>query len=309
MNSIDYYKILGLEKTATAAQVKNAYRKLARKFHPDLNPNDKDSKAKFQQINEANDVLSDPTKRKKYDQWGESWKQFEATGQDFEPSQRKKRQGREGQTFYFEGDPSHFFGKDDFSDLFGSYGDLFGNQNSQRKSAGYDVQADMEITLAEAYHGTSRIIQINNEKLRVTTKPGAYYGQQLRIKNKGGQAFNGGERGDIYVNIVVLPHNVFERKADDLIIRSDIDFYTAVLGGKLSVATLTKKVEMNIPKGIQNNRLLRLKGNGMPVYGKPNQFGDLLVRINIKVPVNLSPEEVALFKNLKKIDNQKVKSD
>ncbi len=305
----DYYVILGVQKNATQPDIKKAYRKLAVKYHPDKNQGDKLAEEKFKEVSEAHKVLGNPEKRKKYDQWGENWKQFEGAGQDFDPSQFSKRQNNKGQTYNFEGDPSQFFGKGNFSDLFGSYGDIFGKQNSQRKSAGYDVQADMEITLAEAYHGTSGIIQINNEKLRVTTKPGAYYGQQLRIKNKGGQAFNGGERGDIYVNIIVLPHNVFERKADDLIIQSDIDFYTAVLGGKLSVATLTKKVEMNIPKGIQNNRLLRLKGNGMPVYGKPNQFGDLLVRINIKVPVNLSPEEVALFKNLKKIDNQKVKSD
>jgi curved DNA-binding protein len=305
----DYYSILGVQKNATQADIKKAYRKLAVKYHPDKNQGDKIAEEKFKEVSKANEVLGNLEKREKYDKWGENWKQFEGANQGFDSSQFGNREKEDGQTFYYEGDPSQFFGKGDFSDLFGSYGDLFGNKNFHRKSAGYDVQANMEITLEEAYNGTSRIIQLNNEKLRVTTKPGAYNGQQLRIRNKGGQAVDGGKRGDIYVNIKVLPHKSFELKGNDLIFLADVEIYTAILGGKLSISTLSKKVEMNIPKGTQNNAMLRLKGNGMPVYGKSNQFGDLLVKVNIKVPTDLSTEELSLYENLQKLNKQKVKSD
>lgn len=305
----DYYSILGVQKNALQEDIKKAYRKLAVKYHPDKNQGDKSAEEKFKEVSEANEVLGNSEKRKKYDKWGENWKQFEGANQGFDSSQSGKRKKGDGQTFYYEGDPSQFFGKDDFSDLFGSYGDIFGNESFRGKSAGHDVRANMEITLEEAYNGTTRIIQLNNEKLRVTTKPGAYNGQQLRIRNKGGQAVNGGERGDIYVNIKVLPHKSFKRLGNDLIFLADVEIYTAILGGKLSISTLNKKMEMNVPKGTQNNALLRLKGNGMPVYGKSNQFGDLLVKINIQVPNDLSSEELSLYEKLQDINKQKVKSD
>lgn len=296
----DYYKVLGVEKSASQDDIRKAFRKLAVKFHPDKNPGDKKAEERFKEINEANEVLSDPDKRKKYDQLGANWKQYEQAG--YQPGAR----GQQGNPFgqYYEGDPSEFFGGNDgfsdfFSQFFGGGGSRMRSGAGQRARAGHDYQAEADLTLDEAYRGTSRVINLDGHKIRISTKPGAYDGQLLRIKGKGAPGAGGGAAGDLYVRIKILPHPLFQRDGDDLVKTKSIDLYTAVLGGKVDVQTLTGKLKMTVPAGTQPGQTLRLKGHGMPVYGKENQHGDLLVKLNVNIPKNLSAEQRTMFEKLR----------
>ncbi len=304
MNYKDYYKILGVSKNATQDEIKKAYRKLAVKYHPDKNPNDKKAEDRFKEIGEAFEVLKDPEKRKKYDHLGSNWKQYqnaEPGGYNYSNFSR----GSSGAESFFSG--GSFFGgqgggfSDFFNAFFGDMGGGFqsrGNQPSARK--GSDLKATMEITLNEAYLGASRILNVEGKKLRISTKPGAYHGQELRIKGKGSQGLNGGPRGDIYINIKVAPNSTFTRKGNDLLTDVNVDLYTAVLGGKIEVPTITGKINISIPKGTQNGKKMRIKGKGMPVYGKDGVYGDLIVNIIVEIPQNLTSEELKLFEKLKK---------
>ena len=302
MDYQDYYHILGIKKTATEDEIKKAYRKLALKYHPDKNPGDKKAEEKFKQITEANEVLSDPEKRKQYDQLGENWRQYKQTGkqggfnwsQGFEPG---------GESFYHGRTSDYFTG--DFSDFFNN---LFGGGSRRKKTAykGTDYQTEIDLTLEEAYHGTTRILQIHNQKIRITTKPGTRDGQQLRIRGKGQAGVNGGPAGDLFVKINVGHHHLYERKGNDLTQTLTLDVYTAVLGGKVEINTFTGAVRVNIPPGTQNDKVLRLKNKGMPVYGKKGRFGDMLVKINIQIPTRLSQKERELFNELKQLSNPKV---
>ena len=303
----DYYKILGVDKNANQKDIKKAYRKLASKYHPDKNPGDKATEEKFKEINEAHEVLGDAEKRKKYDTLGANWQQY-------------ARQGSGGgQSFYFEGDPSEFFGRrsrgrSGFSSFFNMF---FGNEGQdpfesfradrqqksqrQRNLRGRDMEAEMPITLMEAYHGSKRAFEINGRKMRITIKPGAYHGQKLRLRGKGQAGPSGGNAGDLYIVLKVQSDARFERQENDLIYEADIDFYTAVLGGKTEVPTMDGSVKLTIPKGSETGNTLRLKGKGMPVYGKTNVFGNLLVRLKVRIPKNLSAEEEELFKKLRSL--------
>jgi curved DNA-binding protein len=296
----DYYKSLGVDKSASQDEIRKAFRKLAVKYHPDKNPGDKKAEEKFKEINEANEVLSDPEKRKKYDQLGSNWKQYEQAG--YRPGERGP-----GNPFgqYYEGDPSDFFGGDEggFSDFFSQF---FGGGSSrtrggqrQRAQAGHDYQAEAVLTLEEAYHGTSRVINLDGQKIRVSTKPGAYDGQRLRVKGKGAAGAGGGPSGDLYVVLRIAPHPLYERRDDDLVQTKNVNLYTAVLGGKLEVQTFKGKLNINVPAGTQSGQTLRLRGHGMPVYGKPDHFGDMLVKIHVEIPKSLTEKQRELFEKLR----------
>ncbi len=289
----DYYKILGVSKTATTEEIKKAYRKLAVKYHPDKNPGNKTAEEKFKEANEANDVLSDPEKRKKYDELGENWKYYQNNNP---PPHQGFNQGRQ-QYQYSTSDED--FGGGNFSDFFESiFGNRFGGK-SRGPSKGEDYQTNVTLSLEEAYTGTARLLEVNGEKLQMKFKPGTSDGQNLRIKGKGGLAGKGGVRGDIYVNVHIPPHSYFERKGDDLYCDFPLDIYTAILGGKTNVRTLKGNIQLSIPKETDNGKILRLKGLGMPKYGKDNEFGDMYAKVKIVLPKNLSAEEIALFQQLK----------
>ena len=293
MNYKDYYKILGVDKNASQKEIKKAYRKLAAKYHPDKNLDDKASEQKFKEINEANQVLSDPEKRKQYEELGSNWEAYQQG--TYDPNQsRQKRRGQ--QSYTFQGDPSDFF-EQFFGGQFGGGGGQ--RQRQRRPYRGQDVEAMMEITLQEAYHGSNRIFEWEGKKMRIKIKPGAYHEQKIKIKGKGYASPSGGERGDLYIVFSLIPDVRFERAGVNLICSVKVDLYSAVLGGKIEVPTITGTVKMTIPKGTNSGKTLRLKGKGMPQYDKPKQFGDLLVKISAEMPTDLNPEEVDLFERLR----------
>ncbi len=299
MNYKDYYKILGVNTNASQKEIKKAYRKLAAKYHPDKNPDDKTAEDKFKELNEANEVLSDKEKREKYDTLGSNWEAYQNTGDDWRDyANRANQSGRN--TRYSQGDGSDFYGQggaggEDFSSFFETF---FGGRGGQPSFSGGDTQAEMPITLLEAYKGSKRTFEIHNEKLRITVKPGSYDGQQLKIKGKGQLGVKGGNRGDLYIILKVQKDPRFQRRADNLLYNVSIDLYTAILGGKIEVPTLTGTVKVTIPKGSETGKTLRLKGKGMPKYSKPSTYGDLLVKLNVSLPKSLTKEEEELFKKL-----------
>lgn len=314
MDYKDYYQILGVDKQASEKEIKKAYRKLATKYHPDKNPDDKAAEEKFKEITEAYEVLSDPEKRKKYEQLGANWEAFQQSG--FDPSQFQQGSGPfgdGGHTFVFEGDPSEFFGAGGssfFETFFGGHNgaDPFsefmhrrngGGRRARAAYAGQDLQAEMDITLQEAYHGSSRTFTLNGQNLRIKIKPGAFDGQKLRLKGKGNPGVNGGPAGDLYLILRMVPQAGWQREGDHLIFEKEIDLYTAVLGGKVSVPTMGGNVNMTIPAGTNPGATLRLKGKGMPKTGTPDQYGDLLVKIKVEIPKNLSETERKKFEELR----------
>jgi curved DNA-binding protein len=305
----DYYKILGVNKNASTDEIKKAYRKLAVKYHPDKNPNNKQAEEKFKEINEANEVLGDPDKRKKYDTLGENYKSYERTGanpNDFDWSQFTQQQQRRGGSRQYETETEFDFGGSGFSDFFeqifgGGFGRSTQNQRSGggRPSRGADYRLDIDLTLEEAYTGTVRQFETDGEKLQIKLKPGTYDGQQLRIKGKGGKARAGNNnRGDILAFIRIVPHPHFVRKGNDLHCDIPVELYTAILGGKATIRTLKGLMKVDIAKESDNGSVLRLKGLGMPIYDKPGSFGDLYAKVKIIMPKNLSAKEIELFKQL-----------
>lgn len=305
----DYYKILGVDKNASVENVKRAYRKLAAKYHPDKNPGDKSAEEKFKDINEAKEVLSDPEKRKLYDRFGSAYKQYQNTGQpgDFDWSQFSG--GRQG-------GQSYGGGSFNFEDLFGGSGDFFetlfgqqfggGRKRGWRSAAakGQDLTTEASITLDEAYHGTARQLSVGGETIKLNIKPGTQDGQKLKMSGKGAPGMNNGPRGDLYITMKVTPHPRFERDGDNLICDLPVDLYTAILGGKAELRTLRGTIKVDIPPEAENGKVLRLKGMGMPLYGQPDKFGDLYAKISVKIPQNLTAEEVELFKKLKRLREQ-----
>lgn len=300
MNYKDYYKILGVTKKASKKDIKKAYRKLAAKYHPDKNRNDTAAEEKFKEVNEANEVLSDSEKREKYDTLGSNWKAYQNTGDNWRDyAGQANRRGGEGRNY--QGNTSDFPGHgadggQDFSNFFDTF---FQGRTNRTSHAGSDTQAEMPITLLEAYEGSKRTFEIHNEKLRITIPPGAYDGQNLKIKGKGRPGAKGQHRGDLYIILRVQQDARLQRRADDLIYEAQVDLYTALLGGKTEVPTLTGKVNVTIPKGSETGKKLRLKGKGMPKYDNPGVHGDLLVRLHVNFPKQLSKEEQDLFKQLR----------
>ena len=294
MAFIDYYKILGLEKSASADDIKKAYRKLARKHHPDVNPNDNEAKKMFQQINEANEVLSDPEKRKKYDEYGENWKHAD----QFE---EQRRQQSSGPTF--GGGGSQSFDDDDFSDFFGS---LFGNTGRRSQSRqnvkfkGQDYQAELRVPLREAFQTHQHTLNVNEKKVRITVPAGIADGQVIKVTGHGGPGVNGGPNGDLYITFIIIPDSVFKRVENDLFLTEEVDLYTAVLGGEITIETMTGPVKLKVKPELQNGTKVRLKGKGFPVYKSEGNFGDLIVTYNVKLPTNLTEEQKELFRKLSK---------
>lgn len=310
MNYRDYYKILGVDKSASAEGIKKAFRKLAIKYHPDKNPNNKQAEEKFKEINEANEVLGDPAKRKKYDELGENWNQYQQQGGqegNFDWSKWQNQGGGQHRT-YHEGDFSGGDFSDFFSNIFG--GEFQGRTRKQRVRKGNDLEAEIQISLEEAYHGTARQLQVDGETLQIKIKPGVSEGQNLRLKGKGGHGSGGGIRGDIYMKVHIEAHPYFARKGDDLYHDISVELYTAILGGKTTIRTLKGTMKIDIPKGTENGKVFRLKGLGMPKFGKENEFGDLYAKANIILPKNLSEKELELFNKLSEIKNsQQVKAN
>ncbi len=299
----DYYKDLGVGKTATPAEIKKAYRTLAKKYHPDKTKGDKASEEKFKEINEANEVLSDPEKRKKYDQFGADWKHYEEAGAQpggFDWSKYASGRGEQPhQTSTHESDGN--FADESVNDLFEM---LFGQRSGQRRGRrnfavkGEDLETETTLSLEEVYQGTARLIRLNGQTIKVTIKPGVADRQMLRIPGKGGVGLNGGPNGNLYLTVKISPHSEFHRIGNDLHCDLPVELYTALLGGKTQIKTLKGKVTVNIPKGTPNGKELRLRGLGMPIYAKRNEFGNLLVKINIVLPENLSEQEMSMFREL-----------
>lgn len=300
MEFVDYYKILGVDKNASEDDIKKAYRKLARKLHPDLNPNDKTAHKKFQEINEANEVLSDPEKRKKYDKYGKDWQHAE----EFE----KARQSQGRQEYSTGGNPfggSAFGGAqgdEDFSDFFASmFGRSEGGRGSrQAKFRGQDYNAELHLGLSDAYTTHKQTLTVNGKNLRITIPAGVQDGQVIKLKGHGGEGINGGPNGDLYITFVIAPDPHFKRSGDDLHTTVDIDLYTAVLGGEVMLDTLSGKIKLKVNPETQNGTKIRLKGKGFPVYKSEGHFGDLYVTYSVKIPTNLTERQKELFRELSK---------
>lgn len=309
----DYYQILGVPKQASPQEIKKAFRKLAAKYHPDKNPGDQAAEEKFKEINEANEVLSDADKRKKYDTLGSNWEYYQQAGDDWEKyAQYGGASG--GSRSYYSGDAERMFrgggrrGFSSFFDLFfgeDSEQDPFAHFGENRQAVrGRDIEASLSITLHEAYQGSRRTFEINGEKIRIHIKPGAYEGQKLRLKGKGQPGPGNHQRGDLYIVLNVLPDRHFVREGDDLLLTTKIDLYTAMLGGSIEVPTITGTVKVNIPKSVQPGKTLRLKGKGMPKYGETDTYGDLMVKLEVELPKHLTSEEEELFRRLKALRNR-----
>ncbi len=292
MDFIDYYKLLGVDKTATPRDIKNAYRKLARKYHPDLNPNNKDAKRNFQQINEANEVLSDPEKRKKYDQYGKDWQHSE----QFEKQKQYQQQSSDPRGARYEG--SQYDG--DFSDFFESmFGGATGaGRRRQVKYRGEDYTAELHMELIDAYKTHKQTLTVNGKQIRITIPAGIENGQTIKIAGHGGQGVNGGPNGDLYIAFSIDNHPRFKRLGNDLYASVDLDLYTAVLGGEITIDTLDGKVKLKVKPETQNGTKVKLKDKGFPVYKNEGQFGDLLITYSVKIPTNLSEKQKKLFVQL-----------
>ena len=296
MEFIDYYKVLGVDKNATPEDIKKAYRKLARKHHPDLNPNDKEAHKKFQQLNEANEVLSDPEKRKKYDQYGKDWQHAEQFEQARQTQQQ--RTGREK----FSGD----FSESEFSDFFSSmFGDMGGGGFRQRqtKFRGEDYHAELQLNLSDVYKTHQQVMTVNNKSIRITIPAGVENGQKIKIKGHGGPGINGGPNGDLYISFQIINTTKFRRDGNDLHTTVDIDLYIAVLGGEIIIDTLDGKVKVKVNPETQNGTKIKLKGKGFPLYKKEGEFGDLVITFQIKIPTSLTDKQKELFEQLSKLSS------
>jgi len=326
MANKDYYSILGVKRDASEQEIKRAYRRLARKHHPDVNPGDKSAEAKFKEINEAYEVLSDKEKRQKYDRFGDQWQYADQSAQAGAQQTPSWNFGQGGaQSFRFK--------KEDLSSLFGDLFPGFGTGTSRRRvrpRRGRDVDYPLEVTLEEAYHGTNRILGLQTEEpcpgcngtgkiqnvlcsecrgagmatrlkqLEVKIPPGVKDGSRVRIAGEGESGYAGGKRGNLYLVTSVKPHRLFERKGDTLHVEVTVPLMVAVLGGEVQVPTPKGKLALKIPPETQNGRAFRLTGQGMPHLGNSSR-GDLLAKVKVDLPTRLSAEEKKLFEQLKEL--------
>lgn len=292
MEYIDYYKLLDITKGATAADIKTAYRKFARKYHPDLNPDNKEAEQKFKAINEANEVLSDPEKRKKYDKYGKDWKSAE----QFEKAGQQQQQPYQGQ------DPGQSFGTDDFSEFFESmYGT--GNRGKRTKFRGQDLHAEVNLNLRDVYESRKQTLTVNGKQIRLTFPAGIENGQVIKIKDHGSPGANGGPNGDLYITFLVKNDTLFKRNGNNLHLDVDLDLYKAMLGGAIFVETFNGKVKLKVAPETQSETKVKLKGKGFPIYKKENEYGDLYINFKVKLPLDLSEREKELFTELSNIRN------
>jgi curved DNA-binding protein len=295
MDFIDYYKILELSKTASEADIKSAYRKLARKYHPDVNPNNKEAEKKFKEMNEANEVLSNPEKRKKYDAYGKDWKHADA----FEEAKRQQGQSQRTSGQQYSGK----YGSD-FSDFFESmFGGQSGGRNRQTKFRGQDLNAELQLTLHDVYKPHQQMLNVNGKNIRLSFPAGIENGQTIKVSGHGALGVNGGPAGDLYITFLIKNTSRFKRDGSDLHATVEVDLYTALLGGELLVDTFDGKVKLKVAPETQSGTLVKLKGKGFPVYKKENHFGDLYITYKVKMPTNLSEKEKELLQELKKIRN------
>jgi curved DNA-binding protein len=294
----DYYKILGVERTAAEKDIKRAYRKLAVQYHPDKNPGDSRAEARFKEINEAYEVLGDPAKRAKYDQLGSSYQAWERMGGapgGFDWSQWMS--GMPGGVRVDVGDLGDIFGGG-FSEFFQA---MFGGMGARTQAPrrGRDLEQPVRISLSEAYHGARRALARGGKRLDVTIPPGASTGTRVRLSGQGagGQA----QAGDLYLLVEVEPDGRFERQGDDLLVDASTDLYTALLGGEVKVPTPSGDVVLTVPAGSQPGQTFRLKGRGMPLLRQPSAHGDLFARLSVVLPTHLTDEERELVTRLAKL--------
>jgi curved DNA-binding protein len=293
----DYYEVLGVSRNATDKEIRSAYRKLARKHHPDVNPGDKASEAIFKEINAAHDVLSDPEKRRKYDLYGENWQHAD----EIERMQ-KARAGRGGSYRFTTTDFGGFEG--DFSDIFsGIFGGGGNGRRANIRRQPAHVEQPVEVTLDEAFRGATRTLMVEGDhgdtrRLEVKIPPGVDTGSRVRIAGEGRMGF-GGQRSDLYLTITVRPDPRFERKGDDLYVDVEVPLTTPVLGGEVEVQGIDKKVALRLPAGTQNGQIFRLAGLGMPKLGMPGRRGDLFARVRVRLPKEPSETQRKLFEQLK----------
>ncbi|MCR8893954.1 DnaJ C-terminal domain-containing protein [Bacteroides sp. ET336] len=309
MAFIDYYKVLGVERNATQDDIKKAYRKMARKYHPDLNKDDPNAKDKFQEINEANEVLSDPEKRKKYDEYGEHWKHADEFKAEREAYQRAQEKGGQSAYWYSVNGDDFMggFGRGNASGFSDFFEQLFGHGASAGRSGrdynmmsrGGDIEAQMNLSLREAAVTHKQTFSVNGENLRITIPAGIADGQMIKLKGHGEKGSNGAPDGDLYITFQIAPDPEFKREGDDLFTDVDIDLYTAVLGGTVNVKTIDGMVKLKVNPGTQNDTKVRLRGKGFPVYKKEGTFGDLIVTYHVDIPTSLSEKQKELFTQLK----------
>jgi curved DNA-binding protein len=298
MEFIDYYKVLGIEKSATNADIKKAYRKAARKHHPDLNPNNKEAEQKFQQINEANEVLSDPKKRKKYDEYGKDWQHADAYNQAKQSQGTYQGQNYQGSASPFESSSSSgSFGGQDFSEFFSS---MFGGGSGTRQAQfrGSDLKAELHLNFRKAAETHKQSLTVNGKTIRITVPAGVSNGQEIKLKGYGGPGINNGANGDLYITFVISDDPDFKRIGDDLYATEEIDLYTAVLGGELHVNTLSGKVKLKVKPETQNGTKVKLKGKGFPIYKREGEFGDLIITYQVKIPTGLNEKQREIFRKL-----------
>ena len=298
----DFYETLGVSRTASDKEIRSAYRKLARKYHPDVNPNDKSGgEARFKEINNAYDVLSDADKRKKYDRYGENWEHAD----DFERAARSRGRPGGGGYYYSSsgGGPSIDLGEDvDLGDVLGGiFGGRRGSARPPRRAP--DIEQPVDVTLEEAFNGTTRMLLVEGDhgeqrRLEVKIPAGVDNGSRVRMAGEGRAGFNG-QRSDLYLVVSLRPNDRFERKGDDLHTDVDVPLTTAVLGGEVTVPSLDKKVALKLPPQTQNGQTFRLGGLGMPKLGSPATRGNLYARARVKLPEKLTAEERGLFEQLK----------
>jgi curved DNA-binding protein len=312
----DYYAVLGVPKTASEKEIKSAYRKLARKYHPDVNKGNKEAEEKFKAINEANEVLSDPEKRKKYDELGAHWKEYEQW-QRANPGKEPPPGAFGGAPFgrEFAGQPGGFqyrtVNPEDLNDLFGAespFSDFFqsyfggGQPRARGPRRGRDLAESVSVTLEEAFHGTTRLLQIQGpagtRRIEAKIPPGVETGSTVRLAGQGEPGANGGAAGDLYLEVNVLPNPRFERRGADLHGQARVPLTTSLLGGEAPVPTLTGRVMLRIPPETEDGRVFRLRGQGMPVLSSPGTRGDLLVEVHLDIPRNLTEREKELIQQL-----------
>jgi curved DNA-binding protein len=304
----DYYKILGVGKNADVKEIKRAYRRLAREFHPDMNRGDAGAEERFKEINEAYEVLSDPEKREKYDRFGASWQQHQRVGGDpsgFDWSQWATGGFPGGTRVEFGGDLGDLFGggggfSDFFSTLFGNRGASAGGfrPRARGRARTQDAEQPIQITLEEALHGTQRLLRRNGRRLEVKIPPGVDTGSRIRVAGEGPAGGMGLPAGDLYLKVTVAPHAVFARDGEDLRRDVDVDLYAALLGGDVALDTLDGRVTLKIPPETQTGSVFRLRGKGMPKLKQPNRRGDLYVQVNVQLPEHLTERERQLFEEL-----------
>lgn len=295
---IDYYKVLGVPKDADEKTIKKAYRKLARKYHPDLNPDDQEAEKKFKEANEANEVLTDPEKRKKYDKYGKDWEhadEFERARQ-----QQQYRSSRRQNTGDFEGGGFSDFFESMFGGQFSGAGGGFG-QRSAPRFRGQDLHATLTLKLSEVYETQKQTVTVNGKKIRFTIPAGVHDQQEIKIKGQGGPGVNNGPAGDLYLRFHLENDTDFRRNGSNLYKDVKLDLYTALLGGDLTVDTMSGKVRLKVKPETENNTRVKLKGKGFPKYKKDGQFGDLYLTYRVELPKNLSEEEKQLFSQLAKL--------